>query len=374
MRVHIIFDLFLTWDASRKSIGGIETYISNLCNVIARMGNSVSVYQVGNFAFEKEIDGVKVYGYPIANEKNRGKYLLERCKEHFDYDHDIVIFGNDVISQPAKGMRSITIQHGIFWDIPRRECNHDIVYFAKFLVQCIEAWTHVKSVSYSDMLVCVDYNFVNWYRAVTPYPKTKMTVIPNFTKIADPIVKPTVENPNQPVKIMFARRFWNYRGTRIFMEASKKLLAKYPNIQITLAGDGPDEELLKRELGGYQNVEFITYGSSESLKIHADKDIAVVPTLASEGTSLSLLEAMSAQCAVVCTNVGGMTNIVIDGYNGLMISPDADSLYSALSQLVEDAELRRTLSEKAYETVKRGFSLDRWQDAWEKVLKSMEAV
>ena len=84
MRVHIIFDLFLTWDGSRKSIGGIETYIANLASVASRMGHSVSVYQVGDFAFEKEVDGVLVYGYPIANVKNRGKYLLDRCKEYFD--------------------------------------------------------------------------------------------------------------------------------------------------------------------------------------------------------------------------------------------------------------------------------------------------
>lgn len=373
MRVHIIFDLFLTWDGSHKSIGGIETYISNLCSVITRMGHAASVYQVGNFTFEKEFDGVKVFGYPIANQKNRGKYLLERCKEHFDYDKDVVIFGNDVIAQPSPGMRSITIQHGIFWDIPRRECSNDLVYLAKFVVQCIETWSHVKSVSHSDRLVCVDYNFGNWYRAVTPFPKTKMTVIPNFTKIADPIVKPTRNDPAQPVRIMFARRFWDYRGTRIFLAAAKRLLEKYSSIEITLAGDGPDEELLKRELAGHPNVRFITYESHESLDIHADKDIAVVPTLASEGTSLSLLEAMSAQCAVVCTNVGGMTNIVIDGYNGLMISPDVDSLYEAMCKLIDDANLRQELSDKAYETVQKGFSLERWQDAWEGVIRSMEA-
>ena len=373
MRVHIIFDFFLVKDGSRKSIGGVETYITNLSRVILNMGHAVSVYQVADHAFEKEVDGVQVYGVPIKKERTKGKLLLARCKEHFDYDRDLLIFGSDNVTLPAPGMRSITIQHGIFWDIPRRTCTNNLVYFAKFLIQCKEAWEHIKQVDNSALLVCVDHNFVNWYRAATPFPKIKMKVIPNFTEIAEPITKPTQADPAEPVRIIFARRFWHYRGTRIFAEAAKQLLEKYPNIEITLAGDGPDEQMLKENLAGYKNVRFITYQSHESLEIHADKDIAVVPTMASEGTSLSLLEAMSAQCAVVCTNVGGMTGIVIDGYNGRMISPDAEELFAALSQLVEDAQLRKQLADKAYETVKQGFSLARWQTAWEDVIRSMEA-
>lgn len=372
MHVHIIFDLFLTKDGSRKSIGGVETYISNLCNVILKSGFQVSVYQLSNQEFVKNIDGVQVFGYPFPGDNKRGKRLLEKCREKFDVEKDLLIFGNDLIACPAKGLRSITIQHGIFWDIPRNTCTSELKYFAKFVLTCLETWSFIQHVSYSQKLICVDYNFVNWYRAVTPFPKVDMKVIPNFTQIAPAFEKKSLMDSDRPVKIMFARRFWDFRGTRIFKDAAKRLLAEYPNIDITLAGDGPDEKLLKRELDGYENVHFITYASHESLKIHADKDIAVVPTLASEGTSLSLLEAMSAQCAVVCTNVGGMTNIVIDGYNGLMISPDADSLYDAMKKLVEDAMLRKKLAAKAYETVQEGFSLERWEDSWRQVIMSME--
>ena len=98
-------------------------------------------------------------------------------------------------------------------------------------------------------------------------------------------------------------------------------------------------------------------------------DIAVVPTTGSEGTSLSLLEAMASGCAVVCTNVGGMTNIVLSGYNGLMISPEEDELFDALATLIEDASLRARLQSNAYTCAKEAFSLKRWQDCWEKVIE-----
>lgn len=56
---------------------------------------------------------------------------------------------------------------------------------------------------------------------------------------------------------------------------------------------------------------------------------------------------MAAGCAVICTNVGGMTNIIIDGYNGLMINPDEDSLYKALDRLIEDKLLRGKTSSQS---------------------------
>lgn len=374
MRIHIIFDVFLTKDGRRKSIGGVETYISNLCNVFLHHGYEVSVYQISNQDFEKEYDGIKVYGYSIPANKRRGKHLLEKCRMYFDYKQDIVIFGNDLITCHAKNMRSITIQHGVFWDIPRRSCNSNLLFGIKYIIKCLEAWSIIKRASYSDRLICVDYNFLNWYRAVVPFSRIKMHVIPNFTRIAEYNVKPSDLDPNLPVKIIFARRFWDYRGTRIFLGAAQRLLSTYKNIDITLAGDGPDEGMLRHALEQYENIHFITYDSKESLFIHADMDIAVVPTLASEGTSLSLLEAMSAQCAVVCTNVGGMTNIVIDGYNGTMVNPDSGSLYEAIDALIVDADLRKKLADTAYKTAKEGFSFERWEASWIKVIESFEEV
>ena len=78
---------------------------------------------------------------------------------------------------------------------------------------------------------------------------------------------------------------------------------------------------------------------------------------------------MAAHCAVLCTNVGGMTNIVIDGYNGLMVSPTSEELYIKLKQLVEDKQLRTNLAERGYDTVKISFNLKKWEEKWTSVLK-----
>ena len=125
---------------------------------------------------------------------------------------------------------------------------------------------------------------------------------------------------------------------------------------------------MKDCLKEYSTVDFIKYSYEQSYDIHSKYDIAVVPTLGSEGTSLSLLEAMSAGCAVVCSNVGGMSNIVIDHYNGLMINPDSQSLYAALTELIDNPNMISILSERARDTVKSAFSYESWSNRWKEII------
>jgi len=87
-------------------------------------------------------------------------------------------------------------------------------------------------------------------------------------------------------------------------------------------------------------VTFTKYLPDEVLDIHLEHDIAVVPSIASEGTSLSVAEAMGAGCAVVATAVGGVTNMIINGHNGILAMPDAASVLNGLETVVSDPALR----------------------------------
>ena len=367
MRAHILNHRYLDTKGVDVTIGGVQTYITNLSEVLREAGFSVSVYQLADVAFEREYNGITVYGIPFSGkgQYDQGKLLLKHAKPYINKDTDMVIFGIDNLTVDTDGVYSIALQHGISWDTPATVSVGKLKYVANFLKKALLCWKILKRVNRADQVVCVDYNFLNWYRASSSYPGTKMKVIPNFTDIPGRYAD---KHGEEAVNVIFARRFQRFRGTRVFAEALERVLEKHPEINVTVAGDGPDENWLKDRLGRYSQVSFIKYASTESLKIHADKHIAVIPTLGSEGTSLSLLEAMASQCAVICTNIGGMTNIVMDSYNGLMIEPDADSVYEAMIRLIEDPALRKALSEKAYETAVGSFSFDIWKSKWHGVL------
>lgn len=364
--VHILYPHYLDNSGQRVTIGGIQTYITNLIDVIRECGFNVSIYQCANNDYSVERDGVRIQAINYSSSRGRriGRKLLNECMKHVSLKTDIVLFATDTLNIKCKGLRSISIQHGIFWDVPGSKCNSRTKYLMDFINKARQAWNTISRCSTVDTLVCVDYNFVNWYRAVTPFPIVNMVTIPNFTEIPK-----YIDKHNEKPTIIFARRFFQYRGTRLFADAINLLLKNY-DVKIVVAGEGPDKPYLEAKLGNFNNVSFITYQSTESLEIHKQCDIAVVPTTGSEGTSLSLLEAMASSCAVICTNVGGMTNIVLDHFNGIIISPEVSQLYNALKELVEDVELRKKLSKNAYNTVKSSFCLDKWKAEWKKTINN----
>ena len=367
MRIHIIYQNFLNKNGKGMSIGGIQTYLLNLSRLFQEIGQEVFIYQRSDVEFVHIYEGIKVYGFVLKKKRsNFYKELYTRARSNMKQE-DFLIFGDDsfIVNHDIKN--SIAIQHGIFWDKPYRLNCSRLVFALDYIVQSYSSWKIVNRIKQVKQVVCVDYNFINWYRALVAHPRVGINIIPNFSRIPErEILKP------EGIHIIFARRFFDYRGTRIFASAICKVLDLYPDIKVTLAGEGPDENYLKKKLGKYSQVSITRYDSSESLEMHNDKHIAVVPTLGSEGTSLSLLEAMASKCAVICTNVGGMTNIVIDRYNGLMINPGEQELYDALIELIQDMNLRNRLSSNAYNTVINGFSYNLWADRWKNILKMSE--
>ena len=174
---------------------------------------------------------------------------------------------------------------------------------------------------------------------------------------------------------MFARRFEKFRGTRIFGEAISRILDEYNNIEVTVAGWGSDASWLHEKLDKYSNVKFITYDATDSLKIHEDKHIAIVPTTGSEGTSLSMMEAMSSQCAVIISDVGGMTNVVIDKFNGRIVpAGDSEALYIVIKELINNPQERDKIAIQGYKTIESGFSYNKWKQDWIEVLQNIKKI
>ncbi len=216
---------------------------------------------------------------------------------------------------------------------------------------------------------------MNWYRTNVPRePDDKKTwVIPNFSRIPPQQQVEQRQYDKRDLRILFARRFVTLRGTRIFVQAANRLLDTHSNVSFTFARTGLDEQWLRSQFDGDDRVRFTTYTPDETLNIHFDHDIAVVPSLASEGTSLSVAEAMATGCPVVATGIGGVTNMIINGYNGVLVMPNAQSLHEGIESLVGNVQLRQRIGTRGAETAREAFSLETWQDSWLKVLEQISS-
>ena len=76
-----------------------------------------------------------------------------------------------------------------------------------------------------------------------------------------------------------------------------------------------------------------------------------------EGVPYVLLEAMSSFKPVVCTQVGGIKDVVVHGHDGLFVQPaDSEDLSRALLLLLNDRKLAANLGENARRTIENRFS------------------
>ena len=93
--------------------------------------------------------------------------------------------------------------------------------------------------------------------------------------------------------------------------------------------------------------------------VNAGLDIVTLTSL-NEGTPVSLIEAQAANNIIVSTDVGGISDIIIENKTGLLA--DKNNYYDFAKQLkrvIEDKSLRNTMSDSGLEFVKNKFNYKR---------------
>jgi glycosyltransferase involved in cell wall biosynthesis len=135
--------------------------------------------------------------------------------------------------------------------------------------------------------------------------------------------------------------------------------------EAVFVGDGPDRPAVEEEvrrLGLEPAVELL--GERDDVpELLGTADVFVLSSH-SEGLPLSILEAMAAGLPVVASNVGGVSEVVVDGDTGLLVPPgDAQSLAAAIERLLEDPPLCRRLGEAGQNRVAEHFDLAAVQQA-----------
>lgn len=132
-------------------------------------------------------------------------------------------------------------------------------------------------------------------------------------------------------------------------------------------GDAQDTEIIRDLCKKDSRLSYYSAEFNEMPSWYQRCDIAVIPTVACEGTSLSCVEAMACGCATICTNVGGLTDLVFPGHNGFLCDPTAEALSGAINKLIEDPVLLKEYQEKAI-CGSKTFSTKCWQKEWTRVL------
>jgi len=146
----------------------------------------------------------------------------------------------------------------------------------------------------------------------------------------------------------------------LFIEAAGLLAATYPNIRWHVIGDGhlrPGLERRASELGIREKIVFA--GRVSDARSYLKLLQIAVSCSDTEGFSNAVLEYMVAGAAVVATAVGGNNEALVHGESGILFPPgDVAALANALRRLVDDEDLRLSLTQCARARVADLFNWD----------------
>jgi glycosyltransferase involved in cell wall biosynthesis len=160
---------------------------------------------------------------------------------------------------------------------------------------------------------------------------------------------------SHPTKLVFLGRIGKRKGAFDLIGAFAQLPAEFQQkATLTMAGDGEVEqaEAMAASLGISDRVRFLGWiNPDQRNQLLAESDVFFLPSY-NEGLPVAMLEAMSWGLPVVVTPVGGVTDIVTHGKNGLLINPgNVSQLSQAMQMLIEKEPVRLRMGMNARQRV-----------------------
>jgi len=155
--------------------------------------------------------------------------------------------------------------------------------------------------------------------------------------------------------LVFVGRLTQIKRPDRLLEIARYLKANQPNSQILIAGAG---ELLETIEGVSASeglpMTFLGWRSDIDLILSAG-DIAILCS-DNEGIPLTLIQASQAGLPIVSTDVGSVSDIVIDGVTGFLTEVTSEGLIQGITKLLENPELRHTFGKAGKQRARDFFS------------------
>jgi glycosyltransferase involved in cell wall biosynthesis len=209
---------------------------------------------------------------------------------------------------------------------------------------------------------------------ILPGSRDRISIIPFGVNIPER-VEPFPESG--PVKLCFIKVHYPVYGLDILIRAMVEVVNAIPDIVLSIAGEGPMTENLKRmvtTLGLDDNIRFV--GFVENRDIYSfirQHHLMVMPSLM-ESFGVAVLEAGACGRASLASRVGGVPEVLLDGKTGVMVpAGDSHVLAETIISLANDREALRRMGLAAYKFVRENYawdnSLDLMTSLYDRVIK-----
>lgn len=367
-KIAILAEMFYYYDGKTFQSGGGENYLFTLYQTLIKNGNDVNVYQFSweqfTNKYKNNMGAMTIRG--LGNVDKFGQNYLKNLQAGVDMfnektkDADIYILLTMNLAYKKLNKPTIGIFHGIYWNFESE------TYKQPEWNDSVRKWC--RNV---DKIISVDTDCINWVRANYPKFISKCEYIPNWCDTT--LFIPKEREDDKKFKILYARRLNELRGINLFLSSAKELVEKYDDIVFTVCGKGlgNSEEQISNWCKNHKNCNYTNHDLSEMQDEYPNHDVNVVPSIASEGLSLSMLEAMSCGLCTIATDVGGIPNALINDFNGIMIQANNQK---QLTEAIERVYLNRSLT-KEFGTngrkIAETFDKKKWEAGWINIISNI---
>jgi glycosyltransferase involved in cell wall biosynthesis len=171
--------------------------------------------------------------------------------------------------------------------------------------------------------------------------------------------------------LVYVGRLEKYKGVDELLKAIPVILEKFPNTHLFIAGDGSDKsrlELIVSKFNLEKHVTFLGHIARPAIEdLYKRASVVVVPSVYPEAFGKVGIEAMSVGRPVVASNVGGISDWLIDGKTGFLVPPkDPVAISKAVIKIFSNPELFFQMMKQARKKAEE-FDLNKHVDRMEKI-------
>jgi glycosyltransferase involved in cell wall biosynthesis len=214
-------------------------------------------------------------------------------------------------------------------------------------------------------------------RDISGFYKNKIYILPNclINRLQEKVKK-----PDQFIKVLYLSNLYESKGIFTLIRAIPNVIAKNRGVKFLIAGPWQEKSLKDKVLNYVKsnrlnsNIEFLgAVYANQKEELFQGSDIFVFPShYPFEAFGLVNLEAMQVGIPVITTNIGALSEMVLDGRTGYIIPPkNPDILAEKINLLVEDPHLRRKMGRAGRERFLSMYSFDAYSSNIQEIFNDL---
>lgn len=342
------------------AIGGTEQVINQLVrnSRSSKVKHEIACIDsfIGEIGQSLEDDGLPVFclnrqpGFDLALVKSlrtrirQGRFDIVHCHQYTPYVYGwLASFGT--------GAKVVFTEHGRFFP--------DRYRYKALLINPLMALLTpaIVAISKATREALSRYEFI---------PKTRIQVVYNGI---DPLerdeaqvekIRSELGIPENAPVLGTVSRLDQVKNQKLMIDAFATLLETHPSAVLLMVGDGPERLALENRVAALNIAESVRFTGfiNKPAQYLALMDVFLLSSF-TEGTSMTLLEAMSLGIPAVATHVGGNPEIVVDGQTGFLTeNNNQEAFLSAMLQLLENPDLWQDCSRMSRERFQDRYSIN----------------